>query len=638
MTDNKNLDMILAKCDAENQEKIKMIKNPDILAKIACRIELCNPKDVYVHTGTQEERDFIKSMSLKAGEEQPLAMEGHTIHFDPPTEQGRVVKQTYVVEDEGMFTSSLAIAMPRKEADELIQTNMKNIMDGQTMIVGFYIRGPVGAPTAYASLTISDTWYLAHQQDNLYRCSPSDFEKQVDLIGLFFTNTHSKGTLVTKEAYVMTDRKNIETWAWNVSYLGNCALIKKGHHRLSNDDAIYNHRGTRLSEHMFITGVKMKDGSISWIGGAAPSGCGKTTTAMAGDTFIGDDLAQVWIADDGTVRSINPEVGIFGIVKDVNREGDPVLMDKLRNPGSEVIWTNVLVDDQGVPHWEGNGEEPPKSGKNFQGEWQAGKTDDNGKPIPISHPNSRCTIRSRELSNFNVEAADNPKGVETKVFTYSGRDADTMPPVVAALTAEEGVTFGADIASQTTATEVGAKGEVKRSPWANAPFFLGALGDYMDGQFQFFTNPKLKTPPVLASLNYFLTEAARGGSTNKLLGEKSDVKVWLAWLSKLANHEVTGITTALGIIPTYEEITAIFDELIPDKNYSKELYDKQFSLYIDNIIARIDMQIEAYKKEANVPEIYFETQNKKKARLEELKSSNGSVVTPDQLVGLAVSK
>ena len=116
-----------------------------------------------------------------------------------------------------------------------------------------------------------------------------------------------------------------------------------------------------MSEHMFITGVKMKDGSIVWIDGAAPSGCGKTTTAMAGDTFIGDDLAQIWIADDGTIRSINPEIGIFGIVKDVNKEGDPILMERLRNPGSEVIWTNVCISD-GVPYWVGSDEETPKSG------------------------------------------------------------------------------------------------------------------------------------------------------------------------------------------------------------------------------------------------------------------------------------
>ena len=117
--------------------------------------------------------------------------------------------------------------LPRAEADELIQANMKNIMEGKTMIVGFYIRGPVGAPTAYPSLTISDTWYLAHQQDNLYRCSPEGFEKQVEKTGLFFTNTHSKGSLDTPKAYVLTDRKNIETWAWNVSYLGNCAFDQK---------------------------------------------------------------------------------------------------------------------------------------------------------------------------------------------------------------------------------------------------------------------------------------------------------------------------------------------------------------------------------------------------------------------------
>ena len=635
MSDNKDLAIILSKCDETNKAKVMIVKNQDLLAKIASRIELCNPKDIFIHTGSAEDCEYIKKMSLETGEEEPLALAGHTIHFDPPTEQGRVVKQTYAVEDEGMYVSSLANAMPRIQADGLIQNNMKNIMDGKTMLVGFYIRGPVGAPTAYASLTISDTWYLAHQQDNLYRCNISDFEKQVDLIGLFFTNTHSKGSLNTKEAYVMTDRKNKETWAWNVSYLGNCALIKKGHHRLANDDAIYSHRGEWLSEHMFITGMKMKDGSFVWIDGAAPSGCGKTTTAMAGDSFIGDDLAQIWIAEDGTIRSVNPEIGIFGIVKDVNIEGDPILMERLRNPGSEVIWINVLIDDKGVPHWEGNGEDAPKSGKNFRGEWTEGKTDTDGKPIPISHPNSRCTIRSRELNNFNETAANDANGVETKVFTYSGRDADTMPPVVASLTPEEGVTFGADIASQTTATEVGAKGEVKRSPWANAPFFLGALGDYMDGQFKFFTNSKLKTKPVLASLNYFLTDEARGGTTKKLLGEKRDVRVWLAWLARLANNEVTGIKTAIGIIPTFEEVSDIFNELIPDKDYTREMYNKQFALYVDNIITRIDMQVEAYKKEANVPEIYFETQAAKRVRLQALKSEKGSVVIPDQLVEMA---
>ena len=109
------------------------------------------------------------------------------------------------------------------------------------------------------------------------------------------------------------------------------------------------------------------------------------------------------------------------------------------------------------------------------------------------------------------------------------------------------------------------------------------------------------TKPVLASLNYFLTEAARGGDSNKLIGEKRDVRSWLTWLARLAKGEVTGIKTALGIIPTFEEIKGIFDELMPDKGYSKETYDKQFSLYVDKLIDRIDMQVEAYKKEVKCP-------------------------------------
>ena len=47
------------------------------------------------------------------------------------------------------------------------------------------------------------------------------------------------------------------------------------------------------------------------------------------------------------------------------------------------------------------------------------------------------------------------------------------------------------------------------------------------------------------------------------------------------------------------------------------------------------MQVEAYKKEANVPDIYFKIQETKKARLEALKAEKGAVVSPDELTVLA---
>ena len=90
---------------------------------------------------------------------------------------------------------------------------------------------------------------------------------------------------------------------------------------------------------------------------------------MVGSDFVGDDLAQMWIEEDGTLRAVNPEIGIFGIIEDVNQEGDPHLMKCLRKPGAEVIFSNVLIDAQDKPRWVGDGEPAPEQGVNFQGEW-----------------------------------------------------------------------------------------------------------------------------------------------------------------------------------------------------------------------------------------------------------------------------
>jgi len=335
----------------------------------------------------------------------------------------------------------------------------------------------------------------------------------------------------------------------------------------------------------------------------------------------------MWIAADGTIRSINPECGIFGIVEDVNREGDPMLMDNLRKPGTEVIWSNVLVDENMVPHWSGNGEEHPESGINFQGAWHQGMTDSNGKPVPISHPNARCTLASTALASYSEEA-ENPEGVETRIFTYSGRDSNTMPPVWVAKDTDAGVVIGACIVSASTATEVGATG-VKRAPWANAPFIPGSLGDYMAAQFDFFGNPAIAKDkkPVMAGLNYFLTHAARGGTSQKLLGEKRDVKVWLSWLERYASGEVDHISTPMGNLPCYGDLKELFSSLL-GKEYPRELYNSQFSLYIDNIVARIDLQVAAYGKEKNIPPRLFKILDEQKQGLLALKKSAGPIVLP----------
>ncbi len=619
--------------DDEQLNRISKIKHPDILTRIANSIVLCNPSAVFINTGSNQDKAFIKNLSIEKKEEASLAMENHTIHFDLAKEQGRIVDRTFYIANPEDHISSLANRMDRPTALEDIKSNMSGIMKDKLMIVGFYMRGPVGSPVSNPALEITSSAYVSHSADMLYRNAFADFEKEVEALGHFFTNIHSEGLNRTEDlpdARVFMDRKFKTTYSFKCTYAGNTLLLKKGNHRFAVDKAVYDNLGKELAEHMFITGIAGPGNRTTWCAGAAPSGCGKTTTAMAGSVFIGDDLAQMWIAKDGSIRSINPECGIFGIVEDVNQEGDPLLMKVLRKPGHEVIWSNVLIDENKVPHWVGNNEPAPDKGINFQGDWFEGKTDENGKPIPLSHPNSRCTLRSESLDNYS-DQAENPEGALTRVITYSGRDADTMPPVWVAKTSDAGVVIGACIVSAATATEVGASG-VKRAPWANAPFIPGALGDYMDAQFKFFGSLEIKDEykPVMAGLNYFLTDEARGGTSSKLLGEKRDVKVWLSWLERYAHNEIDCIETPIGNLPKYDDLKQLFKDII-NKDYSKELYTKQFSLYLDNILARIELQKEAYGKEEGIPQTLFDVLAEQKSGLEALKAAHGSIVLPDQL-------
>ncbi|MEE4351257.1 MAG: phosphoenolpyruvate carboxykinase (GTP) [Desulfatiglans sp.] len=622
------------KMDTSNFDKIQRIKSQKARLKIANAIMLGQPDKVFVNTGSPEDRQTIIDSSIKKGEESPLAIRNHTIHYDLREEQARIIDRTFYIANEDERVSTLANRIDRKDALQYVTEHMKGIMKGMTLVVGFYSRGPIGAEAAIPAIEATTSAYVCHSAELLYRNCFDAFDAEVERVGHFFTNVHSEGPNRPEDlpkARVFMDRAHQTTFSTFCTYAGNTLLLKKGNHRFAVDRATYYRRGKEISEHMFITGVRGPEGRITFFGGAAPSGCGKTTTAMTGHEFISDDLAQIWIAEDGSIRSINPEVGIFGIIEDVNWEDDPEMLKLFRNENKEIIFSNVLVDGDKTPHWEGSGEESPEKGTNFQGEWAKGMVDKEGKSIPISHPNARFTLNCKSLANYS-DKIDDPAGVITKVFTYSGRDSDTMPPVWVAKNPDQGVVIGASLVSQATATEVGATG-VKRAPWANQPFIPGGLGDYMHGQFEFFNNEKIKTEyrPILAGLNYFLTHSARGGKGDGLLGEKKDVHVWMGWLERRVHNDVGAIETPIGFLPIYQDLKELFKTLI-DKGYDKELYDRQFSLYIDNIIKRIDLQTEAYHKDENVPAKLFEIYKDQKEALLGLKEKYGPIVTPDQLM------
>ena len=136
------------KLNPEHLARIEKIKNEEALLKIANAISMTDPKTVFVNSGSDDDVQRVRQMSLDKGEEKPLAMKDHTIHFDLAQEQARIVDRTFYIVNEGENTSVLARKTLRSEALEYVKTNMSGIAKGKTLFVGFFSRGPIGAQGA----------------------------------------------------------------------------------------------------------------------------------------------------------------------------------------------------------------------------------------------------------------------------------------------------------------------------------------------------------------------------------------------------------------------------------------------------------------------------------------------------------
>ena len=266
------------------------------------------------------------------------------------------------------------------------------------------------------------------------------------------------------------------------------------------------------------------------------------------------------------------------------------------------------------------GRDHPKDGFNFSGEWFEGKKDENGKAIPHAHPNARYTIRIEELSNADPNL-HNPDGVPINCIFYGGRDSDTMPPVLESLDWEHGVFLGAAIESETTAQTLGAVGVRNSSPMANLDFVVVPLNIYLKNHQKFGND--LKHPPKVFATNYFLKNK-EGNYLNGML----DKLVWVMWSEARFHGEYDAIQTPIGFIPKYEDLKELFKQYL-DKDYTEEEYIEQFEMRISKLLAKLD-RIEAnFKKEANMPQFFWDVLNKQRKDLTDLKEKSGKeIISP----------
>ena len=64
--------------DAEHLARLGRIKNEQALLKIANAIAMCQPDKVFITTGSPEDMQAIRKMSIDKGEESPLALKDHS--------------------------------------------------------------------------------------------------------------------------------------------------------------------------------------------------------------------------------------------------------------------------------------------------------------------------------------------------------------------------------------------------------------------------------------------------------------------------------------------------------------------------------------------------------------------------------
>ena len=625
---NNTLVILKNRLNQKDYQKIMRLGNPSINAFIATSIEISNPKNIFVATDSLEDIQYTREAAVRNHEEKALTMKGHTIHFDGYHDQARDKINTKFLLARNTNLGPELNTMDRNEGLKEIHQIMTNIMADHELFIKFYCLGPTNSPFSIPCVQLTDSAYVAHSEDLLYRQGYQEFLRKGSSAH-FFKFVHSQGEL-EQAGFKLLVSKNIEKrrvyidlqeeiiYSMNTQYGGNSLGLKKLAMRLAINRCSHENW---LVEHMFLMGVHGPHGRISYFTGAFPSMCGKTSTAMMnGETIIGDDIAYLRNID-GKVRAVNAESGIFGIIEGINDSNDPLQWDALTHP-AELIFSNILVTEENIVYWNGKPGICPETGVNYSGKWFKGALDTNGKEILPSHKNARFTFRLDILPNVDPLLHD-PHGAEVHGIIYGGRDSDTSVPVEESFDWVHGIiTKAACLESETTAATLGKEGVRVFNPMSNIDFLSIPIGKYIQNNLDF--GKKLQRPPRIFSVNYFLKD--KNGSW---LNEKNDKAIWLKWMELRVNNEVDALRIPTGYIPIYMDLNKLYTQVL-HKHYSQKDYNKQFTIRINENLTKITRMRNIFcTRILDTPSIVFNVLDEQEKRLIEAQQTFGEYITPD---------
>jgi phosphoenolpyruvate carboxykinase (GTP) len=605
--------------------RLEAIRSGELLKFVAEYVQLCDPASVYVSAGTPEDLEFARDAAVADGEEFRLSIDGHTAHFESYHDQGRDREHTQILVPGGANLGPGIRTGDRLERIKEMRSLLGGIMAGRHMFVSFYCLGPIGSVFSIPCVQLTDSSYVIHSENILYRQGYEEFLRQ-GTAAKPFKFVHSEGELDERKTCKNLDKRRIyidldgETvYSVNTQYGGNSIGLKKLAMRLA---IVRASKEGWLTEHMLVMGVNGPGGRRTYFTGAFPSMCGKTSTAMLeGERIVGDDIAYLRRVS-GYVRAVNVEKGVFGIIQGINPKDDSIQWKVLHSPG-EIIFSNVLMTRDGGVFWDGSGGAPPSAGKNYSGDWWPGKKDEKGKEILVSHMNARFTV-SLDLFNNLDPVIDDAAGVQVGAIVYGGRDSDTCAPVEESLGWDHGiVTFGACLESETTAATLGMEGVREFNPMSNLDFLSIPVGRYVEDNIRF--GQDLERPPRIFGVNYFLRS-----KEEKFLNDKTDKRVWFKWMELRTHDDVSAIETPTGRMPLYSDLRRLFADVL-GKDYSLEAYEVQFMLRVSERLAKLDRIERTFRGMDHVPAKFYDIIGEQRAKLLDARSRHGDYVRPSQL-------